>query len=127
MNGRCESLDVLDSGDKMMSQRFLCLEFAPLLGLPLLPQLSQADLLVIVLVQDLGRSQVEVLLRDVHSALSQRIHASLGADTFQLSARTPIHLLGNLGQVDASGQVHGSRMDPEDICAGFDSDDGLVM
>lgn len=52
----------------------------------LFPELLERDLLVIVLVQDLGCCQLEVLLRHVNSAFSQRVHTRLGAHTLELSA-----------------------------------------
>ncbi len=76
-----------------------------------LPQLPQADLLVVVLVENLGRRKLEILLRDVHSSLPQGIHAGLSADTLQLSPLAPIHLLRDLGQVDPTRQVHTSTVD----------------
>lgn len=86
----------------------------------LLPQLAQADLLVVVLVEHLGRSKIKVFLSHVHSSLSERelwrhirqyrrrgakslsdeivstYHASLCADAFQLCAGAAIHLFRNL-------------------------------
>lgn len=50
----------------------------------LLPQLAQTHLLVVVLLQNLGRRQLKVLLRDVYSPLSQRIHARFRTHTLQL-------------------------------------------
>lgn len=54
-------------------------------SIPLLPQLRYGHLLVIVLVEDLGGGQVEVLLCDVHPALTEGVHTGLGANTLQLS------------------------------------------
>lgn len=62
--------------------------------------------LVIVLVQNLGGGQVEILLRDMHPPLSQGVHARFCANTLQLCSRATIHLLRYLRQVDATGQVH---------------------
>lgn len=78
----------------------------------LLPQLRHGYLLVVVLVEDLGSRQVKVLLCNMHPPLAQGIHARLRADTLQLSARAPIHLLGDLCQVDPACQVHRPRVDP---------------
>lgn len=85
----------------------------------LLPQLAKGHLLVVVLVENLGRGQLKVFLRDVHSALAEGVHAGFCADTLELGTRAPIHLLGNLGQVDASRQVHLAAVDAQDIGSGL--------
>lgn len=87
---------------------------------PLFPELLQGDLLVVVLVEDLGGGELEVLLRDVDSPLPQGVHAGLGADALQLGAGAPVHLLGDLGQVDAPRQVHLAAVDAQDVGAGLD-------
>lgn len=74
-----------------------------------------------MLVEHLGRRQVEILLRDVHAALAQSVHACFGADSFQLRARTAVHLLGDFGQIDAPRQVHASAVDSKNVCSRFDS------
>ncbi len=76
-----------------------------------LPQLPQTNLLIIMLIQHLGRRQIEIFLRHMHPPLSQCIHARLRAYALQLRAAAPIHLLRNLGEVDAAGQVHAARVD----------------
>ena len=75
-----------------------------------------------MLVQHLRRREVEILLRHVHPPFPQRIHACLGADTFQLRAAAAVHFLGDFQQVDPAREVHGPAVDAEDVCAGFDSD-----
>ena len=87
----------------------------------LLPQLAQADLLVVVLIEHLCGGEVEILLGDVDAALAQGVHAGLGADALELGAGAAVHLLRDLGQVDAAGQVHGAGVDAEDVGAGFDA------
>lgn len=77
-------------------------------------------------VQHLRRRQVEILLRHVHPAFAEGVHARLGADALELRARTTVHLLGDLGQVDAAREVHAAAVDAEDIGAGFDSKGGKL-
>lgn len=72
-------------------------------------------------VQYLGGREVEILLRHVHAAFAQSVHAGFGAHSLQLRAGTAVHLLGDFGQVDSSRQVHAAAMDAENICARFDS------
>lgn len=72
-------------------------------------------------IQHLCRRQVEVLLRYMYSALSKRVHTRFGAHAFQFGAGTPVHFFGNLGEIDTAGEIHGARVDPEDVCAGFDA------
>ncbi len=74
-----------------------------------------------MLVQDLRGGKVEILLCDVHAAFTQCVHASFGAHSFQLRARTAVHLLGDFGQIDPPGQVHAAAMDAKNICARLDS------
>jgi hypothetical protein len=62
-----------------------------------LPQLAQADLLVVVLIEHLCGGEIEVLLGDVHPALAQGVHAGLGADALEFGAGAAVHLLGDLG------------------------------
>lgn len=87
---------------------------------PLLPQLRHGHLLVIVFVENLGSGQIKVFLCDMNPTLAECIHACLRADTLQLGSRAPVHLLGNLGQVDPTGQVHRPRVDPQDVGTSFD-------
>lgn len=49
------------------------------------------------------------------SALSQREHTSLSADSFGLCSRATWHRLGNLHQVDASNEIHFARVDLQDV------------
>lgn len=86
----------------------------------LLPQFRHGHLLVIVLVENLGSGQIKVFLCDMNPTLAEGIHACLRADTLQLGSRAPVHLLGNLSQVDPTGQVHRPRVDPQDIGTSFD-------
>ena len=74
-----------------------------------------------MLVQYLGRCQIKVLLRYVHSSLSQRKHAGFCAHTLELSAGAAVHLLSNLGQVDTSCEIHGAGVDAQDVGTGFDA------
>lgn len=74
-----------------------------------------------MLIQHLGRSQVEILLRDVYSSLPEGEHARFRAHTLQLSARAAVHLFGNLFQVDAAREIHAAGVDAEDVSAGFDT------
>ena len=87
----------------------------------LLPQLPQTNLLIIMLIQHLRRRQIEVLLRDMHPPLPQRIHARLRTNPLQLRPTTAIHLLRDLRQIDPAREIHRSRMDPQDIRPRFDS------
>lgn len=89
--------------------------------LTLLEELAQAHLLIVMLVEHLGRRQVEVFLRDVNPPFSKSIHASFGTDSLELSARASIHLLSDLGEVDTSGEVHASAVDSEDIGSCLDT------
>ena len=73
-----------------------------------------------MLIQHLGRRQVEILLRHMHPPLPQGVHAGFGADALQLRAAAAVHLLGDLGQVDAARQVHAARVDAQDVGAGLD-------
>ena len=66
-------------------------------------------------IQHLGGGEIEILLRDVHPPLPQRIHARLGTHALQLRAGTAIHLLRHLGQIDATGQIHRAGMNAQDI------------
>lgn len=86
-----------------------------------LPELAQTDLLVVVLVQDLGSRQVKVFLRNVHASLSQRVHTGFRADTLQFGAGAAVHFLGDLGQIDSAGEVHGAGMDAKNIGSGFNT------
>ena len=86
-------------------------------------QFPQTDLLVVVFVQHLRRCEIEILLRHVYSPFAQGVHARLGAYTFQFRARAAVHLLGDLGEVDPSREVHGAGVDAEDVGAGFDAAD----
>jgi hypothetical protein len=90
-----------------------------------LPQLPQADFFIVMLVEHLRRGQIEVLLGNVHSAFSQRVHACLCTDTFEFCTGATVHLLGDLGQVDAAGQVHGAGVDSEDVSSGFNT--GMLL
>src|SRR6266480_4528366 len=74
-----------------------------------------------MLVQDLCRRELKVFLRDVNPPLSERIHAGLGTDPLQLSSAAPIHLLGNLGKIDSSCQVHLPAVYPQNIRASLDA------
>lgn len=76
------------------------------LSIYLLPQLLERCLLIVVFVQDLGSGQIEILLCNVHSPFSERVHACFGADALQFGAGTSIHSLCDLRQVDSAGQVH---------------------
>lgn len=71
--------------------------------------------LVIVLVKNLGGGQVEIFLGDMNPPLTQGVHARFRANTLQLCPRATIHLLRDLRQVDATGQVHRPRMNPKNI------------
>ena len=82
---------------------------------PLLPQLPQTYFLIIMLVKHLRRRQVEILLRDMHPPLPQRIHARLRAHALQLRPTAPVHLLCDLRQIDPPRQIHRPRMNPQDI------------
>ena len=74
-----------------------------------------------MLIQHLRRREVEVFLGDVDSPLSECVHACFGADAFELGAGATVHLFGDLGEVDAAGEVHGAGVDAEDVGSGFDS------
>lgn len=78
----------------------------------LLPKLPQRCLLIVVLVEDLGRRQVEILLRHVNPSLPERIHTCFGAYSLELRPRASVHLLCDLRQVDPARQVHRPRVDP---------------
>lgn len=86
-----------------------------------LPQLAQRHLLIVVLVQNLGRSQLEVLLRNMDSPLPQGIHARLCAHALQFCAGAAIHLFSNLGQVDTSGKIHLAAVNAQNIRSGLDA------
>ena len=73
-----------------------------------------------MLVQNLCRRQIKILLRDVDSALAQGKHSGFCTHALELCATAAIHLLGDLGKVDASGEVHASAVDPENVGSGFD-------
>ena len=77
-------------------------------------------------IQHLRRCEIEILLRDMHPPLSERVHPGFRADTFQLGAGAPIHLLGDLGEVDAAGEVHGAAVDAKDVGTGFNAEGMLV-
>src|ERR1700680_3526951 len=62
----------------------------------------------------------KIFLSNMHSSLPQSVHACLRANTPQLCSRTPVHLFGNLCQVDTAGQVHASAMNSKNVCSGFD-------
>lgn len=72
-------------------------------------------------IEHFSGGEIEILLRDVYSPFPQREHAGLGADALELGARAAIHLLRDLGQVDAAGEVHGPRVDPQDVGSGLDA------
>ena len=59
----------------------------------LLPQLPQRNLLIIMFIQHLRSRQIEVLLRNMHSPLPQRIHTRLRTYAFQLCSGAAVHLL----------------------------------
>lgn len=80
-------------------------------NIPLLPQLPKTDFLIIMFVQHLRRRQVEIFLRHMHSAFAKRVHARLGAYPLEFRAGTAVHLLGDLGQVDAAREVHAAAVD----------------
>ena len=73
-----------------------------------------------MLIQHLGRRQVEILLRHMHPPLPQRIHPRLRAHPFQLRAAAPVHLFRNLGEVDAAREVHAARVDSQNVRARLD-------
>ena len=74
-----------------------------------------------MLIKDLSRSQIEILLRDVHSPFPESVHAGFGADAFEFGAGTAVHFFGYFGEVDASCEVHGAGVDSEDVGSGFDA------
>ena len=85
----------------------------------LFPELAQTHLFVVMLVQHLCCCQVKVLLGDVYSPLSKRIHSRFGTHSLQLGSRTAIHLLRNLGEIDTSCEVHAPAVDAKDIGTGL--------
>ena len=84
-----------------------------------LPKLAQTHLLVLVPVQYLGRRQLEIFLRHMHSPLSERIHACFRAHTLQLCSTASTHLLSNLSEIDTSRQIHRPAVDTQNVCSGF--------
>jgi hypothetical protein len=77
-----------------------------------------------MLVENLGRSELKVLLCDVHPPLAQGIHASLCAHTLELSTRAAIHLLSNLVQIDTTGEIHLAAVNAENVGSGLDTGGG---
>ena len=75
-------------------------------------------------VQHFRGREVEVLLRDVHAALTQRVHPRFGTHALELGARATVHLLGDFGEVDPPRQIHAAAVDAEDVRAGFDAEMG---
>lgn len=53
-------------------------------------------------IEHLGGGQVEILLRDMDSSLSQSIHSGFGAHTFQFGTGAAIHLFGDFKEVDST-------------------------
>ncbi|KAI6764693.1 hypothetical protein HG531_012580 [Fusarium graminearum] len=93
----------------------------PLAAVFLLPELSERHFLVVVLVENLCCSKLKVFLCDVHSALTQSVHTSFCAHTLEFGTRTSVHLLGNLGEVDTTGQIHLSAVNTENIRSGLNT------
>ncbi|KAI6756744.1 hypothetical protein HG530_011342 [Fusarium avenaceum] len=86
-----------------------------------LPELAKRHLLVVVLVENLCCGELEVFLCDVHSSLTESVHACFRTHTLQLGTRASIHLLGDLVEVDTTGQVHLAAVDAENIGSGLDA------
>ena len=84
----------------------------------LFEQLSYAHILLAVLLHNLGHGHLEVLLGDVNPPLPECVHPSLGTDSLHLGSGASAHLLGNLPQVDSSGQVHPPAVDLQDVQPG---------
>jgi len=80
-----------------------------------LPELLHRDVLLGVLLHDLGDGHFEVLLRDVDAPLPQRKHARLCTYCFALRTRRSLHGVGDLLQVDASHEIHLARMNLENV------------
>ena len=76
-------------------------------------------------IQHLGGRKVKILLRDMHTAFAQRIHAGLSTHTLKFRAGAAVHLLGDLSQVDAARKIHAAAVDAEDVGAGFDAKEGV--
>ena len=74
-----------------------------------------------MLVQHLSRRQIEVFLSDMHASFAQGVHAGLGTDALQFGAGATVHLLGDLGEVDAAREIHTATMDAENVGSSFDS------
>lgn len=87
----------------------------------LTPELRKRNLLIIMLVENLGRGELKVLLRNVYAPLAEGVHARLGAHALELSTRAPVHFLGNLCEVDAAGEIHLPAMDAQNISAGLNA------
>ena len=68
-----------------------------------------------ILLHDLGNCKFEVFLGYVDSPLSQCKHTCLGTHGFTLGTGGTWHLLGYLVKVDATHQVHFTRVNLEDI------------
>lgn len=85
----------------------------------LFPQFTQTHLFIVVFIQNLGRGQIKILLGDMHASFTQGVHARLGTDALELGARTAIHFLSDLGQVDSSCQIHAAAVDAEDVGSCF--------
>ena len=87
----------------------------------LFPQFTQARLFIIMFIQHLSGRQIEVFLSDMHASFTKGVHAGLGTDALQLGAGATVHLLGDLGEVDATREIHAATMDAENVGSGFDS------
>lgn len=66
-------------------------------------------------VPDLSNGELEILLRDVHAAFAKRVHAGLRAHALNLCARRARKELGDAAQVDATREVHATRVDAQDV------------
>ena len=75
------------------------------LGLRSLSEFER-QLLICVLFHDLGDGKLEVLLSDMDTAFTQRIHAGLHTDTLGFGTRASWHQFSNLSEVNSAHQVH---------------------
>ena len=96
----------------------------PLVAILSLPELAKRHLLVVVLVENLCRGKLEIFLCDVHSSLSESVHACFRTHTLQLGTGAPVHLFRDLGEVDTTGEVHLAAVNAENIGSGLDAGRG---
>lgn len=78
--------------------------------LKLSPNLFHWHACIWVLIDDLCHCHLKILLCDMHSSLTQRIHSTLSTNTFDFCSWCPDHHLRDFSQINISCQIHFTRV-----------------